>query len=434
MPISMLDQIRTPHGRIPVVGAAIDGEDIAFSFPSPTDIAQRRRDDRGDAAPHEAGLEDVALVAPENVAALARRTGPLFGPSARERIVDWQSAAESARVAMAIQEAVNGAKPLSFADRAVAKTHAANPETGNEFDLYAISVPIARRESGYLACMPQLPWFRKFTDPDRFDYAFASVDDDADGAFLSIVLLSFSREITFSDFAAAASCFASGDAEAIMARASGDTALIERPLIAPRADQPLETRAEPIGESDVPALQRLVHALISLHTQGIAVDLFRASAEDGFLEFDTHLSYLWYRFSKGLDRVKIGYCEQCGAAFSLAGHRGIERRFCSESCKTQAKNARVKRRTDEARRMFADGASIEDIVRALYGRAPSRAQMGGVRKSIASWVELRHRVDADLKAGAGAPLARRCVEEGVYSEMRIAERMRALGITPRSRR
>lgn len=430
MTISVLDQIRTPQGRYPVRDAAIvrDGEEplLSFAFRTPEELA---------AAPDDGasgiGLEDIGVLSQETLVGLARATGPLFGPAPRELVADWQSAAGAALVAMEIQEAVNGAKPIGLVNQHVSTTRVKNPGTGNDFNLYALSLPLPAGElARYRRCMPPLPWFRKFDDPAAFDYAFASVDEEDGASFLSVVLLSFSEEIAFADFAAAVACFSDdGDARALAARATGDAALLDAaaPYDAHMLDG-LEAHEATIDESDRPALQRLVHALISLHAQGISVDPFRASAEEGFLVFDTYLSYLWYRFSKGLDRVEIGYCEQCGTAFSLAGHRGIQRRFCSERCKTQAKNARTKQRTNEARQLFEEGRSVKEIARILNGREPSRAQIESVRASLARWVDLKHRVDADLRANRGAPLARRCLDEGVFTEDQIGARIRALGI------
>lgn len=51
-----------------------------------------------------------------------------------------------------------------------------------------------------------------------------------------------------------------------------------------------------------------------------------------------------------------------------------------------------------------------------------------VRKSLAHQPALKRAVDADLQAGKGAPLAKRCIEESIFTPRQIAERIRELGI------
>ena len=61
----------------------------------------------------QTGIEDLAFVDKNGLLPLALQTGPLFGTDVRESLVDWQSAANVARAVVAVQEVVNGGKPLA---------------------------------------------------------------------------------------------------------------------------------------------------------------------------------------------------------------------------------------------------------------------------------------------------------------------------------
>lgn len=344
------DQIKTPQGQIPTARARIatDEEDrpaIEFTFKTPEDIAREGRlDARSLGAPPS--LEDLSVIAPGNVEDLARRCGPLFGGSARESLLDWQDAAEMARI-----------------------------------------------------------------------------------KYLATLLLSFESEITTVDFVAVLQCFFDEDAIRVMLRnARGDVDLLDLPSIDdgalghPTGRDALSPSAEQLVATDLGHVQKLIHAIISLHLQGVTLDVFRSAEGDEFLAFDTYLSYLWNSFSRRLGQVKIGLCEVCGKGFSLTGHRGIKRRFCSEECKTKAKNLRRKETTARVREMFAEGASVAQIASAAYPKDTADKAEAKVRSLLEQWVELKHRLAdeadaADDVPGAAAdekrPLARRCTEEGV---------------------
>ena len=56
--------------------------------------------------------------------------------------------------------------------------------------------------------------------------------------------------------------------------------------------------------------------------------------------------------------------------------------------------------------------------------------MGKVRKLLAEYPALKHRIDDDLLAGTGGSFARRGMEEEVVPSNVIADRMRYLGVDP----
>ena len=102
-----------------------------------------------------------------------------------------------------------------------------------------------------------------------------------------------SGEITAFDFAAALSAFAEGDAaseagfEALLERASEE---IGFPVNEPPSNyfglsEELILDPAESGKQDVPHLQKLVHTIISLHLQGVGIDVFRSTESDDFMVF-----------------------------------------------------------------------------------------------------------------------------------------------------
>ncbi|MEG0703431.1 MAG: hypothetical protein RR449_07660, partial [Christensenella sp.] len=185
-----------------------------------------------------------------------------------------------------------------------------------------------------------------------------------------------------------------------------------------------------IEQADIPHIQKIIHALISLHLQGVAVDVFCSAENDGFMVFKNYLSYLWYDFSRKLNQVEIGYCEQCGKGFSLSGHRGIRRRFCGEACKTQAKNARAKKQRDEIRLRFKAGELVQDIAHVYYPDVATEKAVRQIVKNLRSWRELKTDLDAAIiSRDASCDLLGRCLSEKVFSQEDILDRARVLAKT-----
>lgn len=273
----------------------------------------------------------------------------------------------------------------------VAKIHVHNKSTSNSFDMFSFTVNIAEgTTSAFFAEMPEFPHFKKFSAPGMYDYAFFDLGEDDFGSYMTVTLFAFKREITAFDFAAALSAFAEGDAaseagfEALLERASEE---IGFPVNEPPSNyfglsEELILDPAESSKQDVPHLQKLVHAIISLHLQGVGIDVFRSTESDDFMVFPNYLSYLWYRFSRQLGQVKIGYCEICGRGFSLAGHRGISRTYCSEQCKTKAKNARVKRQRDVCRELFIEQQlPVSEVAKTVYAEELSSSVRANKRKT-----------------------------------------------------
>ena len=447
MSLLLSDQTKTSQGRLPVVGARLvkgagdgeadgahEGEDlIAFDLVSPQDLGSAAR-------PVRLGLEDLSVIRAgggvdrKDVLALACVSGPLFGEGPYERVVDWLAALSVARQAVLIQEVLNGTKPPAPALLPVEKRVVENVRTRKRFCIYSAAFDLGDAEgSAYLRMLPELPLLRKFRSSDSFDYAFAA-KEVADGkATLLLFLLSFDEEIDVSDFAAAVRYFAGDEAVSCVADAFGLTsagAESDFDLLS-RADNLLAS-ADVVSVGDFPHVQRLVHALASLHLRGARVDLFAADESDDFMTFETYLCCLWYGFAKKLSDVRIGYCAQCGKGFSLTGHRGIERRFCSERCKTKAKNDRASAQRDEVRERFYAGASVEQLACEVFPKDPSSRAVERVVAQLKGWKKLQHDLDAALVLkGSREKLLARCLAQGVVSEAEVAMRMRYLAENPR---
>ncbi len=469
--MDLMDQLRTSQGRFPVKQAVCSLEGglpqakIAFSFDDSGALGTAGPVKKGKL--REFGVEDLAFLYGSDghldhmlIQELALKTGPLFGAHVEEAVADWVTESHMVKDVVTLQEVLNGQKPYALIngnpqsgqEALVAKCHVRNKATSNTFDMFSFTVNIAQGTTdAFFAGMPEFPHFKKFSAPDMYDYAFFDLGEDEFGCYMTVTLFAFKREITAFDFAAAMRAFAEGEAaseagfEVLLERASREIgfSVSELPANYFGLSDELITNDVESDKNDAPHLQKLVHAIISLHLQGIGIDVFRSTEGDDFMVFPNYLSYLWYRFSRQLGQVKIGYCEMCGRGFSLAGHRGISRSYCSERCKTKAKNARVKRQRDACRELFLERQMpVLDIAKTVYAEELSENVRANKRKtieeavcqvckSLVGYPVFKHRVDDDLRAGTGAPFVRRCMEEGVLSAEQVAQRIRELGIGPK---
>ena len=472
--MDLMDQLRTTQGRFPVRRAECSLEGglsqakITFSFDDSGRGTSGESQGVKAGKARDFGVEDLAFLYGSDghldhmlIQDLALKTGPLFGAYGEESVADWVTESHMVKDVVTLQEVLNGQKPyalingnpLTGQEALVAKCHVRNANTSNSFDMYSFTVNIAEgTTSAFFAGMPNFPHFKKFSSADMYDYAFFDLGEDEYGRYMTVTLFAFKREITAFDFASAVAAFSDGEVadeaafRALLEQASKETGILtdELPANYFGLAGDLKINPEPSDKKDAPHLQKLVHAIVSLHLQGIGIDIFRSNESDDFMVFPNYLSYLWYRFSRQLGQVKIGYCEMCGRGFSLAGHRGVSRSYCSERCKTKAKNARVKHQRDLCRELFMDkGMTVSDIAKTVYAeelsgevRANKRKTieeaMHQVRKNLVGYPAFKHRVDDDLRAGKGAPFVRRCIEENVLSAEQVMQRLRELGIAPKS--
>lgn len=344
----------------------------------------------------------------DNIVDFARQTGPLFGVRDTELVRDWAYAAVSALVAVRIQEFLNGNCSIAkvSAIRQIDKVVITSEADGSSFSMYSIYLGIS---GGYAACFKSLPIIRRIESNDGFFYAFVSATGDAAGSVIEFRVFSFDHELTLEDFETLKLLLALSDDESRAALQHLKLVPSEQSYYDIAPDASIVPQNRPLDDTDKGALTALVQALVIAHLSGAHVDVFQGSESTGFLSFNSYLSWLWFDFSRKLSTVRIGYCEQCGRAFSLAGHRGMERKYCSEKCKTDAKNEKTRQETLEIRRRFSLGQSINEIAEATE-RHPDY-----IRKQLSKWTQLKHELEDDLAENGfnGSNLLKRCGSEGL---------------------
>ena len=504
----LLDQLKTTQGKVPVSSVELyrgedgierihffvqsDGDSDALQMAQSRMGSHNRKVGQASADVHVNSLEerhsrqnaptledlaflwdDEGQIRHERIADLAAKTGPLFGASEYERLSDWVAEASMAKDMINIQEVVNGDSPTASLDgfdgctdeALVAKSVVRNRITHNHFSLYSYTLPLGRAiTSDFYTGMPSFPHFKRFVAPGRFDYVFINRLEEEGENYLLVTLFAFKHDITALDFVLALDACSvedEADVRALMAQAETEANLSAGLIDEERKKSSLgasefEAVDMPIEKSDLPHIQRLVQAVVSLRLMGIGVDVFRSNESDDFLLFPMYASYLWYSFSKKLGQVKIGYCELCGRGFSLTGHRGMPRRFCSEECKTKAKNMRAKHQRDEIRRLFLEEeVGVQQIVQDVYADELKQASEKKRQKlveelservchTLSSYPAIKREIDKGLllmmKADEGKKVTkdsiniqsselafvRRCVGEGLFSRDCLGERLAVL--------
>lgn len=355
-----------------------------------------------------------------NIVDFARQTGPLFGVSETEIVRDWAYTAVSALVAVRIQEFLNGNCNIAKvrAIRQIDKVVISSEADGSSFIMYSIYLGIS---GGYAACFKSLPIIRRIESSDGYFYAFVSATGDAAGAAIEFRVFSFDHELTLEDFKTLKLLLALSDDDSRAALQHLKLAPSEQSYYDIAPDASIVPQSSLLNDTDKGALTALVQALVIAHLSGAHVDVFQGSESTGFLSFDSYLSWLWFDFSRKLSTVRIGYCEQCGRAFSLAGHRGMERKYCSEKCKTDAKNEKTRQETIELRRRFAEGQSVNEIAEATERRPDY------IRKQLSKWTQLKHELEDDLAENGfnGSGLLKRCGSEGLNLDQLLSSKRKA---------
>lgn len=438
-----IDQIKTSRGKLPCKNASCLGDGgtmtLRFVLDTPHDMPTLDAKERGK---ERYCLTDFAFATTvEHLLDIAHETGPLFGRESSESVASWTYAMTVAREAITLQEALNGTKPLTIATDSdqlgvrLVKTQLRNEASHRPFTVYTCAFMLASpgaRE--YEEALPSLPWFRKFSSRDSFDYAIVASDAFEDGtAELSVSVLSFSHEITAADFATMCAYF-NNEPLSLFEQADAalpfDRADLERSADVIASNQTLiACLDQAVDASDFPHLRRLVHALASIHLENVKLDLFSSTDEDSFMSFPDYLSYLWYDFAQNLGVTKVGYCEQCGQGFSLAGHRGLPRRFCSEACKTKAKNKRTKALRESSRqRYFEDRLTVDEIVAELPEdnrmTDPRATILGYLRNAPCAHEAIEHALRE--RSSDDRMFIERCIQDGIVSTSELESMVRSI--------
>lgn len=437
-----LSQTKTVQGFIPFKGVKTVGPQVgqspsdtllAFDLYRPVELSELKQ---GTSPMHSERHADLIKLAscveptgnPEspirmdvdNIVDFARQTGPLFGVRDNELVRDWAYAAVSALVAVRIQEFLNGNCNIAkvSAIRQIDKVAITSEADRSSFSMYSIYLGIS---GGYAACFKSLPIIRRIESNDGFFYAFVSATGDAAGSVIEFRVFSFDHELTLEDFETLKLLLALSDDDSRAALQHLKLVPSEQSYYDIAPDASIVPQNRPLDDTDKGALTALVQALVIAHLSGAHVDVFQGSESTGFLSFDSYLSWLWFDFSRKLSTVRIGYCEQCGRAFSLAGHRGMERKYCSEKCKTDAKNEKTRQETLEIRRRFSAGQSINEIALATE-RRPDH-----IRKQLSKWTQLKHELEDDLAENGfnGSNLLKRCGSEGLNLDQLLNSKRKA---------
>ena len=437
-----LSQTKTVQGFIPFKGVKTVGPQVGqspsdtlldFDLYRPVELSELKQDASPMHSERHADLIKLAsCVEPtgnpespirmdvDNIVDFARQTGPLFGVRDTELVRDWAYAAVSALVAVRIQEFLNGNCSIAkvSAIRQIDKVVITSEADRSSFSMYSIYLGIS---GGYAACFKSLPIIRRIESNDGFFYAFVSATGDAAGSVVEFRVFSFDHELTLEDFETLKLLLALSDDDSRAALQHLKLVPSEQSYYDIAPDASIVPQNRPLDDTDKGALTALVQALVIAHLSGAHVDVFQGSESTGFLSFDSYLSWLWFDFSRKLSTVRIGYCEQCGRAFSLAGHRGMERKYCSEKCKTDAKNEKTRQETLEIRRRFSLGQSINEIVGATERRPDY------IRKQLSKWTQLKHELEDDLAENGfnGSDLLKRCGSEGLNLDQLLNSKRKA---------
>lgn len=437
-----LSQTKTVQGFIPFKGVKTVGPQVGqspsdtlldFDLYRPVELSELKQDASPMHSERHADLIKLAsCVEPtgnpespirmdvDNIVDFARQTGPLFGVRDTELVRDWAYAAVSALVAVRIQEFLNGNCSIAkvSAIRQIDKVVITSAADRSSFSMYSIYLGIS---GGYAACFKSLPIIRRIESNDGFFYAFVSATGDAAGSVIEFRVFSFDHELTLEDFETLKLLLALSDGDSRTALQHLKLVPSEQSYYDIAPDASIAPQNRPLDDTDKGALTALVQALVIAHLSGAHVDVFQGSESTGFLSFDSYLSWLWFDFSRKLSTVRIGYCEQCGRAFSLAGHRGMERKYCSEKCKTDAKNEKTRQETLEIRRRFSLGQSINEIVGATERRPDY------IRKQLSKWTQLKHELEDDLAENGfnGSDLLKRCGSEGLNLDQLLNSKRKA---------
>lgn len=345
----------------------------------------------------------------ESLLEFAHKYGPLFGRSPVESILSWGSAVQLADLAVTIQRVVNDPKlsMLLEASAGLQKDRITNAATGVSFDLYDVVRPCT---PDYLSWLGGAQFIRREVADERFDYAMMLCSPDE--GFVEFLVASFKSEVTASDYLAL--CAALGlDERAgrdLRAFLEIDEAKLGASSYDLGAGESFKREECAFGPQDIGVLSFLVRSVVFVHLRDAHVDPFQSDEATGYLSFNSLLSWLWFDFSKCLDAVKVGYCEKCGRAFSLVGHRGQKRRFCSQQCKTEAKNERMRKRRDDVRAGFVAGKSVSELATEFLGDEVDHDEAEKrVRSYLRTWPALKRELDRALATdGIQSDLIRRC--------------------------
>jgi len=422
------DQLKTSRGQFPVSSASVElaasgRREVVYRFSeaSPTHMAFSLEDLAG-CLRSSRQLEADEICG--RIEQFACKSGPLFGEAKSETVADWQLAIYVAQEAMRLQQQVNGTRPWVPENESVTKTRVEDEEGNLLFTYYCFAFAIGGEGAqDYSESIPKKMWVRTFSDANSNDYLYAKYQKDENSELFEVYAIvcpsTISPEILVQTLCFLnESALTEGELSAIGAdRLAGrDADELARSARAYNRDNAVRYYDQPIGKKDAPHVQHIIQAMAAIHLQRVTIDLFKSDDTDDLLSFDTFLSSLWHRFALQLGSVKVGYCQECGAGFSLTGHRGLPKMYCSNKCRTKAKNRREQEKRDKVRSLYLKGKSIDDIIHELYPGKSARATRRDVIGILSTWPQLKHARDAEWEQPGDHPLTHRCLEDGIIDD------------------
>lgn len=362
----------------------------------------------------------------------ARVSGPLFGEERTEVLRDWAYAANNAHLAVSIQNSLRlgGIRGLARSRRVYRRSLTLGSDSP--------SIPIVHARlyaSGpYDRMLGACDVTREERAGDGLRYGFTvragRVEDDKGAGLSCVDVYALGTDEPLSrglfDRLSRQLLIPSGsspEATDALGRRLGVWQDVESPLatcdemMAPTPSDPKGPEGalpvEELDDRDAHLLELLVRTIAEVHYRGARVDVFGGAPEAGYISFESALQWLWFDFARGMARTQIAYCEQCGKAFSVMGHRGMRRRYCSDACRTAAKNDRSRRDTRLTRELFRKGKPVDEIAREVYGG--SHADVARVRTRLSTWVALKDELEQSVKDDGweASALLQRCEREGL---------------------
>lgn len=179
------------------------------------------------------------------------------------------------------------------------------------------------------------------------------------------------------------------------------------------ANNEVNFASEVLDEGDANLLALMTKVIVEAHYYNARVSVFNGASDAGYIRFNNALEWLWFDYARVMARTEIAYCQQCGKAFSISGHRGMKRLYCCDSCRTAAKNERARSDTQRTRQLFRQGSSVEEIACEVYNG--SRTDEATVRTKLSTWTSLKNELEQSIEEDGwdGSLLLRRCENEGL---------------------
>lgn len=426
--VNINDQGKTSRCKFPVKGATVEADatgkhKVAYVFCESSmednpitleDLAGCLR------ASHDLTADEVC----SRIAQFARKSGPLFGEAKNEAISDWQLAINAAQEALRMQQQINGTRPWSPETERIVKTKVSDSCGNLLFTYYSYFFVLGGSEPGdYSDSLPKETWVKLFGAHGAKDYLYAKYSDEGEFRGFDIYAIACPSALS-PELLVQTLCFLNDTRptrDELVAMGAdkfvgADVDELARAAAAYERDDAVTFEVVPVGKPDAPHVQHVVQAMSALHLRRVTIDLFKTDDTGDSLSFDTYLNSLWYGFATRLGAVKVGYCQECGAGFSLTGHRGLPKQYCSDECRTKAKNRRERVKVESARKMYMEGFSIDDIAKKLYPDKSSRVASKNIVATLTKWPFLKQTVKSECSRPGNHPFANRCYADGIISK------------------